>query len=55
MKAIRIVAIVLGIYVALGLVLDGAIGYFQPQTESTAVPARRSSASSARFELALTE
>ena len=37
MKAIRIVAIAFGIYAALGLVLDGAIGYFQPETESTAV------------------
>ena len=37
MKVIRIVAIVLGIYVAVGLVLEGAIGYSQPQTGSTAV------------------
>lgn len=37
MKIFRMAAIVLGIYIALGLVLDGAIGFFQPQSESTAV------------------
>ncbi len=37
MKIIRIVAIVFGVYVALGLIIDGAIGYFQPQSGTTAV------------------
>jgi hypothetical protein len=37
MKIIRIVAIVFGVYVTLGLIIDGAIGYFQPQSETTAV------------------
>lgn len=37
MKAVRIVAIVLGIYVALGLSLEGAIGLFQPRSEQTAL------------------
>jgi hypothetical protein len=37
MKAIRIAAIVVGVYVALGLALDAAIGYFQPQRGNTAV------------------
>ena len=37
MKIIRIVAIVFGIYVILGLLLDGAIGYFQPQSGETVV------------------
>ncbi len=37
MKIIRIAAIIIGIYVALGLALDGAIGYFQPQAGTTAV------------------
>ena len=37
MKFIRIAAILFGVYVALGLTLDAAIGYFQPQRETTAV------------------
>ena len=37
MKIIRIAAILIGVYVGLGLALDGAIGYFQPQSETTAV------------------
>lgn len=37
MKMLRIVAVVLGIYIALGLTLDAAIGYFQPQSDTTAV------------------
>jgi len=37
MKLARIAAILLGSYVALGLALDGAIGYFQPQRGTTAV------------------
>lgn len=37
MKVVRILAILLGIYVALGLSLDAAIGYFQPQQGNTAV------------------
>ena len=37
MKIIRIVAIIMGVYVVLGLAIDGAIGYFQPQSETTAV------------------
>jgi hypothetical protein len=37
MKIIRIVAIVFGVYVALGLLADAAIGYFQPQGGNTAV------------------
>jgi len=37
MKLIKIAAIVLGVYVILGLTLDAAIGYFQPQRENTAV------------------
>jgi hypothetical protein len=37
MKIVRIVAIVLGVYVLLGLMIDGAIGYFQPQRGNTAV------------------
>jgi F420H(2)-dependent quinone reductase len=37
MKILRIAAIAFGTYVALGLVLDAAIGYFQPRTETTAV------------------
>jgi len=37
MKALRAVAILVGVYVVLGLGLDGAIGYFQPQSGSTVV------------------
>ncbi len=37
MKIIRSVAIILGVYAVLGLALDGAIGYFQPRSETTAV------------------
>jgi hypothetical protein len=37
MKLVRILLILVGIYVALGLALDAAIGYFQPQRGSTAV------------------
>ncbi len=37
MRVVRIGAIVLGVYVGLGLLLDGAIGYFQPQSGTTAV------------------
>ena len=37
MKIVRIAAWVLGVYVVLGLLLDGAIGWFQPQSEGTAV------------------
>ena len=37
MRIVRIGAIVLGVYVGLGLLLDGAIGYFQPQSGTTAV------------------
>ena len=37
MKPLRILAILALVYVALGLVADGAISYFQPQTEGTAV------------------
>jgi hypothetical protein len=37
MKPVRIAAIALGIYVALGLMIDAAIGHFQPQSGSTAV------------------
>ena len=37
MKGARVVAIVLGIYVVLGLMADAAIGWFQPQGGNTAV------------------
>ena len=37
MKAIRVLAILVLVYIALGLVADGAVSYFQPQTESTVV------------------
>ena len=37
MRFVRIAAWVLGVYVVLGLVLDSAIGYYQPQSEGTAV------------------
>ena len=37
MKVVRIAAIVFGVYVVLGLSIDAAIGYFQPQSESTIV------------------
>ncbi|MGH7895083.1 MAG: hypothetical protein ACREQL_10460, partial [Candidatus Binatia bacterium] len=37
MTIIRIGAITIGVYVALGLALDGAIGYFQPQRGTTVV------------------
>ncbi len=37
MKILRVTAIAIGAYVALGLALDGAIGYFQPQSGATAV------------------
>ena len=37
MKIVRIVAILFAVYVALGLVLDAAIGAFQPQQPNTAV------------------
>jgi hypothetical protein len=37
MKALRIVGIVFGVYIVLGLAIDGAIGYFQPNTEGTVV------------------
>ena len=35
MKAVRIVAIVLGCYLVIALVLDSAIGYFQPQPKGS--------------------
>ncbi|MCZ6854588.1 MAG: hypothetical protein O7G86_11780 [Gammaproteobacteria bacterium] len=37
MKFVRIVAIVFGVYVVLGMSIDAAIGYFQPQSDSTIV------------------
>ena len=37
MKALRILAIVFGVYVVLGLGIDAAIGRFQPQSGNTAV------------------
>jgi len=37
MRMVRIFATVFGIYVLLGLSLDAAIGYFQPQREGTVV------------------
>ncbi len=37
MKILRVVAIIVAVWIALGLALDGAIGYFQPQSEGTAV------------------
>ncbi|MCZ6459315.1 MAG: nitroreductase/quinone reductase family protein [Gammaproteobacteria bacterium] len=37
MKVVRIVAIVFGVYVVLGMSIDAAIGYFQPQSEATLV------------------
>ncbi len=37
MKIVRIAVIVIAVYVVLGLALDGAIGYFQPQSAKTAV------------------
>ena len=37
MKVIRIVAIVLGVWVLVGLSLDAAIGYFQPRGPDTVV------------------
>ena len=37
MKFLKIIAIIGGIYVALALILDSAIGYFQPQGDRTAV------------------
>lgn len=37
MKVAKVMASVFAVYVALGLTLDAAIGYFQPQSESTAV------------------
>ena len=36
-RVVRIAAIALAIYIALGLAMDAAIGIFQPQTETTAV------------------
>lgn len=37
MKMLRIAAISFGVYVILGLCIDAAIGYFQPQAGKTAV------------------
>jgi hypothetical protein len=37
MKLVRVVAIVVVVYVGLGLLADAAIGYFQPQGGNTAV------------------
>lgn len=37
MRFVRILAIVCGVYVVLGLLFDSAIGYFQPQPGGTAV------------------
>ncbi len=37
MKIIRFLGYLLGIYVVLGLIIDGAIGYFQPEGGNTAV------------------
>jgi hypothetical protein len=37
MKLVRIAAIILGVYVLLGLGIDAAIGWFQPQAGNTAV------------------
>ena len=37
MKIVRIAAIVLGVYISVGLLLDAAIGVFQPQSGATAV------------------
>ena len=37
MKAMRIVAVIFAVYVGLGLSLDAAIGFFQPEMGSTVV------------------
>ena len=37
MKAIRMLAIIFGVYVALGLMIDSGIGFFQPQAQGTTV------------------
>ncbi len=37
MRMIKILAALVGIYIALGLILDGAIGHFQPTGGNTAV------------------
>lgn len=37
MKIVRIVTIIFGVYVMLGLGIDAAIGYYQPQGGNTAV------------------
>jgi hypothetical protein len=37
MRIIKIAAVLIGVYVALGLTLDAAIGFFQPQRGNTAV------------------
>jgi hypothetical protein len=37
MKLVRMAAIVLGVYVLLGLAIDAAIGWFQPQAGNTAL------------------
>ncbi len=37
MRIVRIFAIVFGVYVVLGMSIDAAIGYFQPQNEATLV------------------
>ena len=37
MKVVRTFAILLGVYLLLGLSLDAAIGYFQPQRQGTVV------------------
>ncbi len=37
MKAIRVLATLVLVYIGLGLVADGAVSYFQPQTEGTVV------------------
>ena len=37
MKAIKILAIAIGVYIVLGIIVDSAIGYFQPQSGATIV------------------
>ena len=37
MKALKILGIAIGVYIVLGIVIDSAIGYFQPQSEATIV------------------
>jgi hypothetical protein len=50
MKAIKILAIAIGVYIVLGIIVDSAIGYFQPQSGATIVLRTWSASESQSFK-----